>query len=390
MPECISFGLNKTPIMRANSIGRIKLVRLEQRINALHREIDGLSDNVRLAYLDPNPSKNSHILTRERFQRCDTAYSLATQCGQVQKIIANLPDSAEKTRLRSDLQLAFDRALRYTRESPTGRMTGPISAIEISQCRNFYRDNTERMYYLGLNQLPSTYDFFGITYVETPKGYQQSIHLHGFSQEVDVVLSGQAECVWYEPDHYSKEAGRLSLEAFQAFRVPAGVVHTIENPTQPNVNFVVKLPMFAIDRIDIEDPRFPEQVKISQAITREDFQRAQHEWGERSTLPHSFGKTAFTYQIDQISPAQAMPTIAREDQFYFLFNGKIRMADLLVEKPSILKIAQGQEIEIKNIGKETAVLISVGGLSTAHFIEHPQDYPDYPGWLLQEIARTIR
>lgn len=391
--------LTGCPPIMAEGVSKIRLLEIEKLAKELSRRVHHIENLVRELWASRFDKRDTAALVAERTKRADEGFAIINASSA---LLAELTKMSPCQKAKELIELLTDinrKAFRYNRESPVFLENTPVAVIPAGYNRNFLRDNTEHMYFLSLHGLPTAYDLFCCTFVDTPQGYLQELHFHKRSEEVTLLLDGSSDCTWYreEPSADGKkqyiEAGRFTAGRFEAFRIPTGVVHSIHNPSRPNSNITVKLSMFIEDRVARNMPEFEPFPKELAPVKLDKGEASEFPWGSSILFRHSFMGRDFSYRIDRLFPGKVFVPDTGRERFYFTFSGGIEVlspdpARIPVSARNILRIAKGLEVRLSNPFKEEAVLFSVEGLDHSRFLEHPDEFPEYPDWLKAGIQLT--
>jgi len=396
LPLGSSGAFTKGPQLLAgkNSSLATGIASLKVRTDNLGRHLADLYD------IRGNSSGNTPEMVKERVKRTDECWDIYTRGMKLLGRLQDRPNNPVTNRYRRSLREICFKALRYNRESPVFLENGPVAIVPISFTRNFLRDGTERMYFLALHGLPSAYDFFCGTFTETPRDYRQVLHLHRFSEELDLILDGNCDCVWYQQTGKKGkaryvESGRVKAERFQAVRIPPGVVHTLHNPDSSNANITIKLSMFIDDRFDVKALGFDALPKSSKKATIDGGELISMRWGERRSYRHRFKSIGFNYRLDVIKPGKVMPVCPFKDRYFLLFKGRVKLSSPIMQQTfvagasNILRIAKGLNAGMLNSGKDDAVVFSLEGLDYKDFCADPGKFPEYSSRFLKDLRMTM-
>lgn len=336
--------------------------------------------NIRFRRLhQPGPVAAAEISREARVRRTEQGFALLGCCRSHLEELRCHALNRQTLALRRRLQGYARLAHRLNRESPVPYGTD-LPAIPIGEFKNFQRDAWEHMYFLALHPFPSAFDFYCTTYVETPRGYRQELHLHRYSAELTLVLEGEADCVWYqsEPDAAPVEAGRVTARAGEACRIPPGVVHAIDNPQRDNRNISVKLTMFIDDRLGQQEPAFQRTRGRLHPVTCDPGVCQETPWGTTTRFQHEYRSLCFQYRLDTIHPRATMPGLP-PDSLAFLYDGSLQPETGFAPVTSrrVLLNAPGGWT---NTSDHAARLFSVEGLDHRDFLQHAASYPQFPAW----------
>jgi hypothetical protein len=364
----------------------MNLQRLLRETDRMGQELRGLKGELERQ----SPLNSAGIASRG--QRTEQGFALLNRSRFLLESLRDCQPGVGTERLRRRLRRYSRIAHRINRESPV-LSAGDAPAIPIREFKNFHRDGYEHMYFLALHPFPSAFDFFCTTYVETPQGYRQEQHLHKRSVELTLVLEGEADCVWYqavESGTEKAETGRVTARAGEAFRIPQGVVHAIDNPHQDNRNISVKLTMFIDDRLGQQEPEFQRTRGQVLPVTVDRGTCRETAWGTTTRFQHEYHGLRFQYRLDVIRPGGTFTGLP-PGSFAFLYDGVLQQK-LEMPQDSRLILHSLEATSWTNPTDREARLFSVEGLDHRAFLTEPERFPQFPAWcrLAQEnhLLRT--
>ena len=385
------------PIRRSAENKKSPPKKFVEEVLSLRNELEELERTFVETFRNRSDASNFDQVAEERIERGDKLFTILNESNAKLGELREYVDSTLTDQLAMTLQDISRKALRYNRESPAFLHQDPISVIPITHNRNFLREEKERMYFLALHGLPAAYDMFCGTFTETPIDYTQELHLHRYSEELSLILRGDADCVWYRentPDDF-QEIGRVSAGPLEAFRIPPGVVHTIHNPRRENANITVKLTMFINDRVGTNDWELSGEEKSENEVTLELGSVRRKPWGKTITYDHGHGELRYQYRVDVLEPGKKLKPSPKVENFLLLVRGTVAVENpssdskIAVRAGNIIRIEKGVRSEVQNLGEADVLLFSVKGLDYKKFLEDPDRYPGYPSWYLRNLAWTM-
>ncbi len=390
-----------TPSITRNLV-RLDPTRIEeiaQAATAIGRQVDHLGECLRILYQgrfeDPRPPSQ---LVEETIHRTDEAFRLANEADALIRELDQSEPFDGREALLALLQSAARRGSRYNRQSLGFLERDPIAAIPLTHYRNFLRDNSERMYFLALHDLPTAYDFFCCTYVETPPGYRQEIHLHRYSEELTLILEGRSDCAWFREDEQGRlhECGRVTAGPLQAFRIPAGVPHTIDSCHGANRNLTIKLSTFIEDRVGERDWRFRDEHKSPQQVTVDGGGICRELSGNSIFFTHGHANLRFNYQIKQLKSGSSCPLPPGPIRHLFLFAGTLLIRanndsrPCHVEANAVIRIASSSDVTLDSCARlYPARFFILTGFEETEFPVKSEHLSEFSKWLIDDILRTI-